>query len=241
MAKSPAILGRLEKQLYQEANALFKTDEYKKFFGTKLTKKRAQFYMINRSAFVLGRRACWAFVQARAPFDVKQLIWEHEEDELAGNKERGVADHLTLGIKEGASVGLTKSDFNKMKPCEGSQVCAYAWQHAADRLPWLGAAALLGGLEIANADGIIKGGGMSHRMAHKLKDELGIPLSRQPSNQDHMAVEDEHSKFLITVAKRHMKTKDDYDTIMHGARATWAINKTWLRLMTVEMQTMPNR
>ena len=30
-------------------------------------------------------------------------------------------------------------------------------------------------------------------------------------------------------------------TIMHGARATWAINKTWLRLMTVEMQTMPNR
>jgi hypothetical protein len=38
-----------------------------------------------------------------------------------------------------------------------------------------------------------------------------------------------------------MKTKDDYDTIMHGARATWAINKTWLRLMTVEMQAMPNR
>ena len=30
-------------------------------------------------------------------------------------------------------------------------------------------------------------------------------------------------------------------TIMHGARATWAINKTWLRLMAVEMQTMPNR
>ena len=85
MAKSPVILGRLEKQLYQEANALFKTVEYKKFFGTKLTRKRAQFYMINRSAFVLGRRACWAFVQARAPFDVKQLIWEHEEDILAGN------------------------------------------------------------------------------------------------------------------------------------------------------------
>ena len=170
MAKSPVILGRLEKQLYQEANALFKTDEYKKFFGTK----------------------------------------------------------------------LTKSDFNKMKPCEGSQVCAYAWQHAADRLPWLGAAALLGGLEIANADGIIKGGGMSHRMAHKLQDELGIPISRQPSNKDHMEVEDEHAHFLMIVAKRHMKTKDDFDTIMHGARTTWAINKTWLRLMTVEMEALRN-
>lgn len=241
MAKLSNMLSRLQRQLYREANDLFKTDEYKRFFGTKLTKKRAQFYIINRATFVLGRRACWAYVQARALFDVKQLIWEHEEDELAGNKERGVADHLTLGIKEGVSVGLTRRDFNKIKPCEGSQICSYAWQHAADRLLWLGGAALLGGLEIANADGIIKGGGMSHRMAHKLRRELGIPLSRQPSNQDHMDVEDEHSKFLITVAKHHMKTKDDYDTIMHGARTTWAINKTWLRLMTVEMQAMPNR
>ena len=78
-------------------------------------------------------------------------------------------------------------------------------------------------------------------MAYKLKNELGIPLSRQPSNQDHMDVEDEHSKFVIAVANQHMKSKDDYDTIMHGARTTWAINKTWVRLMTVEMQSMPNR
>ena len=242
MAKSSNnMLNKLQKQLYREANALFKTDEYTKFFGTKLTRKRARFYMINRVTFMLGRRASWAYVQARAPFDVKQLIWAHEEDELAGSRERGVADHMTLGIQEGKSVGLTKRAFAKAKPCEGSLICSYAWQHAADRLPWLGGAALLGGLEIANADGIIKGGGMSHRMAHKLKDELGIPLSRQPSNQDHMDVEDEHSKFLMIVAERHMKTKDDYDEIMHGARTTWAINKTWLRLMTVEMQAMPNR
>ena len=241
MKNNSQMLSRLERQLNREANNLFKTDEYLKFFGTRLTKKRAQFYMINRATFVLGRRACWAFVQARAPFDVKQLIWQHEEDELAGNKERGVADHLTLGIKEGKSVGLTKRDFKKMAPCEGTQICSYAWQHAADRLPWLGGAALLGALEIANADGIIKGGGLSHRMAYKLKNELGIPLSRQPSNLDHMDVEDEHSKFVIAVAKQHMKSKEDYDTIMHGARTTWAINKTWLRLMTVEMQSMPNR
>ena len=118
MANNSKMLSRLERQLNREANNLFKTDEYLKFFGTKLTIKRAQFYMINRATFVLGRRACWAFVQARAPFDVKQLIWQHEEDELAGNKERGVADHLTLGIKEGKSVGLTKRDFKKMAPCD---------------------------------------------------------------------------------------------------------------------------
>lgn len=242
MAKAAnGLYAKLGRQLTSEANALFKTDEYKRFFAVPLTKKRAQFYMVQRATFMLGRRACWAYVQARAPFDVKQLIWHHEEDELAGNKDRGVADHYTLGIMEGKSVGLKKSDFNRLKPCEGSQICSYAWQHAADRLPWLGGTALLGALEIANADGIIKGGGMSHRMAYKLRDDLGIGFDRQPSNQDHMDVEDEHARFLMIVAKRHMKTKDDFDTIMNGARTTWAINKTWLRLMTVEMEAMPNR
>jgi len=241
MAKSAnGLMTRLKKTLYREANALFKTDEYTRFFGLPLTRERARFYMVQRATFMLGRRACWAYVQARAPFDVKQMIWHHEEDELAGSKERGVADHYTLGIMEGKAVGLKKSDFLKLKPCDGSQICAYAWQHAADRLPWLGGAAVLGALEIANADGIIKGGGQSHRMAYKLRDELGIPFSRQPSNQDHMDVEDEHSRFLFAVAKRHMKTKDDFDTIMHGSRTTWAINKTWLRLMTVEMEKLPN-
>ena len=240
MAKPANGLARLERTLHREANALFKTDEYQRFFALPLTRERARFYMVQRATFMLGRRACWAFVQARAPFDVKQLIWHHEEDELAGSKARGVADHYTLGILEGKTVGLKKSDFTRLKPCEGSQICSYAWQHAADRLPWLGGTALLGGLEIANADGIIKGGGLSHRMAHKLQDDLGIPISRQPSNKDHMDVEDEHAHFLMIVARRHMKTKDDFETIMHGARTTWAINKTWLRLMTIEMEALVN-
>ena len=240
MAKPANGLARLERKLHREANALFRTDEYRRFFAVPLTRERARFYMIQRATFVLGRRACWALVQARAPFDVKQLIWHHEEDELAGNKERGTADHYTLGVMEGRTVGLKKRDFTKLKPCDGSLICSYAWQHAADRLPWLAGAALLGALEIANADGIIKGGGLSHRMADKLRDELGIPIERQASNKDHILVEDEHANLLMTVAKRHMKTKDDFDTIMYGARTTWAINKTWLKLMTTEMEAMAN-
>ena len=240
MAKPANGLVRLERKLHREANALFQTDEYRRFFAVPLTRERARFYMIQRATFVLGRRACWALVQARAPFDVKQLIWHHEEDELAGNKERGTADHYTLGVMEGKTVGLKKRDFAKLKPCDGSLICSYAWQHAADRLPWLAGAALLGALEIANADGIIKGGGLSHRMADKLRDELGIPIERQASNKDHILVEDEHANLLMTVARRHMKTKDDFDTIMHGARTTWAINKTWLKLMTTEMEALPN-
>ena len=96
MAKLANGLARLERKLHREANALFQTDEYQRFFALPLTKARARFYMIQRATFMLGRRASWAYVQARAPFDVKQLIWHHEEDELAGSKERGVADPCDL-------------------------------------------------------------------------------------------------------------------------------------------------
>ncbi len=240
MTKRANGLAALERKLHREANTLFETEEYQRFFALPLTRERARFYMIQRATFMLCRRGCWALVQARAPFDVKQLIWHHEEDELAGNKERGVPDHFTLGMMEGKAVGLKRSDFTKLAPCDGSKICAFAWQHAADRLPWLAASALLGALEIANADGIIKGGGMSRRIAMKLRDEVGIPIERQPSNRDHMDVEDEHARFLMIVAKRHMKTTDDFDQIMDGARTTWAINKTWLGLMATEMAKMPD-
>ena len=238
MSKQSDLIEKLRKQLYREANALFKTDEYTRFFTLPLTRSRARFYMVQRASFMLCRRSCWALVQARAPFDVKQLIWHHEEDELAGNKERGAADHYTLGLMEGKTVGLTMNDFKTRKPCDGTVVATYAWQHGADRLPWRAGAALLGALEIANADEIIKGGGLSRRMAMKLRDELGISIDRQHSNKEHMEVEDEHSKFLFDVAKNHLKTKQDYDQIIEGARATWMINKTWLGLMASEMAAL---
>jgi hypothetical protein len=82
-------------------------------------------------------------------------------------------------------------------------VCTLAWAQAADRTPWLEGCAVLGALEIANADGIIRGGGQSHRMADKLVKELGIPMRRQPSNVEHIALEDGHSEFLMAVAGRH--------------------------------------
>ncbi len=241
MTKRSDLIEKLRKQLYREANGLFKTDEYTRFFGIPLTRARSQFYMVQRACFMLCRRSCWALVQARAPFDVKQLIWRHEEDELAGNKERGVADHYTLGLMEGETVGLKRSDFKTRKPCDGTIVATYAWKHGADRLPWLAGAALLGALEIANADKIIKGGGLSHRMANKLRDELGISIDRQHSNKEHMEVEDEHSAFLFDVAKNHLKTQRDYDEIIEGARTTWAINKTWLGLMANEMAALPDK
>ncbi len=241
MAKLPKRLADLQKQLHQGANALFKSDEYRKLFSMPLTKKRAQLYMVDRGAFVMCRRGCWAAVQSHAPLDVKKMIWHHERDELAGNKERGAADHYTLGIMEAKSVGLTPAQFARRTVTDATLVCTLAWSQAADRSPWLEGTAVLGALEISNADGTIRGGGQSHRMADKLRNELGISMKRQPSNVEHIALEDEHAEFLMAVARRHVKTQDHVDQILSGAHKTWAINKAWLGGMADSMAKLPGK
>jgi len=75
----------------------------------------------------------------------------------------------------------------------------------------------------------------------KLVKELGIPMRRQPSNIEHIALEDGHSEFLMAVAGHHVKSQDDCDKIMSGAHKTWAINKMWLGTMADTMARMPNK
>ena len=88
----------LFRELSALGNDVFKTREYRNFLSVKLTRKRAAYYIFERSHFHLNRRQCWALVQARAPFDIKQLIWHHEMEELEGDKERGVEKSLDAGL-----------------------------------------------------------------------------------------------------------------------------------------------
>ena len=113
MAKKNPLVARLFRDLSKLGNDAFKTREYKHFLSMPLTRKRAAYYIFERSYFHLNRRSCWALVSARAPFDIKQHIWHHEEEELVGDKVRGVENHGVLGMKEGAVVGMKPSDFKK--------------------------------------------------------------------------------------------------------------------------------
>ena len=72
----------LENKLAALANAQFESPEYKRLFSLKWTRERARIYMVQRSYFVLNRRDCWAYLQGSVPFDVKQIIWDHEKEEL---------------------------------------------------------------------------------------------------------------------------------------------------------------
>ena len=98
---------RLAEELNEMANSCFGTPEFQLLYGMSLTKARARFYTSQMYFFNLNRRDCWGHVQARGPFEVKQAIWHHEEDELFHDP-RGGADHRTLIIKEARAVGITE-------------------------------------------------------------------------------------------------------------------------------------
>ncbi len=104
-------LKELEDNVFAMANAQLKSKEHGHLYAVPLNRKNAGFYILQRAHFVLNRRCCWAAVQCTAPFDVKGLIWEHEQEELVGDPARGPADHYTLGVQEGESVGLSPAEF----------------------------------------------------------------------------------------------------------------------------------
>ena len=117
-------------------------------------------------------------------------------------------------------------------------ICTSAWTQIAEHAPWLEALASSCMLEIANSDGIIKGGGMAARVGRKMARELKIPLKKQASNKEHMEVEIEHANLLFEAAQQHVKSRDDYNLAVKGAKNGLAIYRTWLGLMATEMERM---
>ncbi len=227
----------LEKALFKIANAQLESKEYRRLYNVKLNREAAQVYILQRAHFVLNRRCCWAHVQGAAPFDVKGLIWEHEQEELIGDPSRDMANHYQLGVQEGEAVGLSPSDFEDTPPIDGVQVATYAWLHIARDKPWLEALASSCILEIANSDAIVKGGGNARRIGEKIRDELGISFEKQHSNAEHMVAEIEHAHLLLRVADKHGRSAEAQAQIMRGARASLAVDRIYKDALADAMET----
>jgi len=226
-AKAPSDLAELEKQLFDLANQQYDSPQYKRFLSIKFTRERARQYLIQRTYWTVNRRDCWALVQGVAPLAVKKLLWEHERDELEGDKDRGVPDHYTLSLKEGEALGLRPEDYTRTPPMDGCDTCCLAWRYIASHSHWLGGLASSAALELLNSDAILKGGGTSRRIGIKFRDELGIPLKKQHSNAEHMEADVRHASILMDVANVHAKTQWDLDEILRGAKASMAIDRVW--------------
>src|SRR5436305_10480714 len=107
----PAGLKELERQLVDLADAQHESRAYRRLFSCKLSRKGLAAHNLQKVIWMLNRRDCWAFAQAKSPFGVKQLIWDHESEELHGGGERAVQNHYELAIREGETVGLKREDF----------------------------------------------------------------------------------------------------------------------------------
>lgn len=238
MTEKAISLKELDDKLFAMANAQLSSKAYRDLYAVPLNRGNAACYILQRSHFVLNRRCCWAAVQCTAPFDVKGLIWEHEEDELVGDRARGLPDHVTLGMIEGEAVGLTLDDFANSSPADGVQVAFYAWLHIARDKPWLEAFAASCILEIANSDAIVKSGGNARRIGEKMRDELGIGFEKQASNAEHMEIEIEHATLLSKAAAKYGETADAQAQILRGAESSLAVDRVYKAALAQEMAAL---
>jgi hypothetical protein len=226
-SKSKGKIRELEEQLVELAIAQHKSEAFQRLFAAKFTKKGAQVYFLQHSLFNLNRRDCWGFVQGAAPMAVKRMVWDHEQGELAGDKDRGVADHYTLAVKQGAAFGLSPEDFYNEQPMDVSFACFQAWLNVAKSCHWLEAAAASACLELDNAEDVIPTGCISRRIGEKLRDELGIPMRKQYSNAEHVEADVEHGKLIIDLARMYGDTQEGRDLIISGTRKSFAIERAF--------------
>ena len=217
----------LEHQLIELANRQYESAEYQRLFSAPLTHKNIATYYVQHSHFVLNRRDCWGYVQGAAPMEIKKLIWAHEEDELQGNRERGTADHYTLAINQGASVGLTPDDFRNSVQMDGTFVSMQAWLNVAQKSHWLEGFAASSILEVANSDELIRGGCYSRRMGEKLNKELGIPLRKQYSTAEHVVADVAHGLMMFEVAREYCHDEATRQLVLSGAKKSLAIARIW--------------
>lgn len=226
-------------QLESELNALaigqFSTDEFKLYFETPLTMERARFNAIMMVFYNNNRREGWAFVQARAPWTVKQAIWHHEEDELFHDPRAG-SDHRVLMSTEALALGATAEELAVAEPTPIIEAVLEGWNHMNSSDPWL--AALTGShfLERRNNSDIIPGGAMSKRWRDKVVRELGVPQESLKSSNVHIVADVDHSEAIWDAVAGAIGSEYDYQTALTGARKAARIDRAFRGALALEMR-----
>lgn len=238
--KSTGGLKELEAELIELANAQHESYAYEHLFSVPLTVARVRLHHLQKSLWVLNRRDCWAYAQAAAPFDVKQLVWDHEREELRGDEARGMDNHYGLEIQQGEAFGLRPEDYADITPSDGTVTCLHAWTHLAKNSPWLKAFAASAALEMSNSEEILRKGGASRRMATRIEEDLGITLNRQPSFKEHMVADVAHAHIMMVVAERHADSELARQQMLEGAKESWAIDRIYRDNLASLMEAVPS-
>ena len=68
---------------------------------------------------------------------------------------------------------------------------------------------------------------MSYRVGKKFEHELGINLKRMISLDVHVIADTEHSENISEMFERYVKTPEDRDLVLLGARDSMAIDRAY--------------
>ncbi len=217
---------KLANELDRMCIAQFETPEFRLLFETPLTMARARFYAVQLVLYGINRRDCWAYVQARAPYDVKQAIWHHEQDELILDPRAGI-DHVALMSKESQAIGVTEQELEDAQPTPLTKAAFMAFTQINANSHWLGGLTASHFLERRNNSNIIKAGGSSKRWRDRLVDELGIDSEKLYSLNVHIEADMDHSDLIWDAIARHVNDEDDYKAAMAGAREIAMIDRAY--------------
>jgi hypothetical protein len=232
--KKDTWVDRLDTELTALANAQFTTPEFELLFNTPLTVKRAQHVAIQMVFYNVNRREGWAFVQAKAPWDVKRLIWEHEKDELFHDP-RGGSDHRALMSKEAIALGVSEADLAKAAPSPLIQATLMAFNNASNALPWLGAMTFAHFLERRNNSRLVRGGGFSARFRDKMVKELKIESKLLISSNVHVEADMDHSDSIWDAIADHVKDEYSYQIALEGAQTCAVLDRAFRVALAHEM------
>jgi pyrroloquinoline quinone (PQQ) biosynthesis protein C len=220
-APNLAVVERLDARIRELSNQQFETDEFRRLFALPLTPARARAWTIHLAHFIHNRRDCWGYALGASPLDVKQLIWEHEREELIHDPRAG-SDHATLAFREAELFGLTPEDILSAPLDPAAATAIYGWLYLAKDPRWLVALVAVSIIEFRNSEDVIRGGGFSGRMRAKLHRELGIPTEQLQNQNVHTAADVEHALILRQVLDRHVHTEED------AALVLWAVEQSLL-------------
>lgn len=230
-----SLVGQLESELNRMAIAQFETDEFRLYFETPLTMERARFNATMMVFYNHNRREGWAYVQAKAPWTVKQAIWHHEQDELFHDP-RADSDHRQLMSKEAIALGVKPEDLAKAEPTPLVEAVFNGWNYVNSSEHWL--AALTGShfLERRNNSNIIPGGAMSKRWRDKVVRELGVGKEILVSSNVHIEADVDHSDAIWDAVKEAITDDYAYETALRGARKGARLDRAFRGALGYEMR-----
>ncbi|HEY1506567.1 MAG TPA: iron-containing redox enzyme family protein [Stellaceae bacterium] len=235
--KSSSFAERLDCELTALATAQFETPEFQLFFETPLTIARARCYALQLLSYNVNRRDCWAFVQAKAPWEVKHAIWEHESDELHFDS-RGGGDHRALMTREAVALGVTADEVAKARPSPLITSALAAFSYINITQPWLGALTASHFLERRNNGRIIRGGGFSQRWREKVIRELDIDRALLISTNVHVDADMDHSDSIWDAIARYVEDEFSYRTALEGATASALADRAFRAAVAYEMRKL---